>query len=343
MLKYDGLPIVYRVIFWSTLRYVFITVSYFICSSVALELVLAAETTQGKQSNKTSESARVLEAGDHILIWALGVEEMPDKPVQIDSSGDIDLPLIGRVHAGGLTPEQLKEQLKRILKTYVQEPDVTVSLAEAVSQPVSVIGAVTNPGVHQMRGNQTLIEVLSLAGGLRPEAGSNIKVTRRGEYGVVPLPNVKEDSSGRYSVAEVSTKDVMNSTGPAGNLRIYSDDVIAVSRAELVYVIGQVKKAGGFPLNERESVSVLQALSFAEGLDRAAKPKNASILRRSAGSADRQEIPVNISKILSGQSADVRMQPEDILFVPTNVTKVVSIRLLEAAIQTGTGLIIWGR
>jgi len=342
--NYCDSRIVCRVSCCATLDHLLIVAFYLVCSS-ALQSLLTAETPQREQASKTSTSfrARPLEAGDQISIWAFGADEIPAKPVRIDSSGAIDLPLIGLVQAAGLTSEQLKTKLKQALKPYVLEPDVTVSLAEAGSQPVSVIGAVNNPGVHQMRENRTLIEVLSLAGGFRPEAGYNITLTRREEYGAIPLPNAKEDSGGHFSTAEVSTRDVMNSTGPASNLRIYPDDVIAVSRAQMVYIIGQVRKAGGFPLNEREAVSVLHALSLAEGLDRTAAPKDARILRRSPGVADRQEIPVNINKILAGESADVLMQPEDILFVPNNVAKQVSLRALEAAIQMGTGLVIWHR
>jgi polysaccharide export outer membrane protein len=111
----------------------------------------------------------------------------------------------------------------------------------------------------------------------------------------------------------------------------------------MVYVIGQVQHSGGFILNERESLSVLKALSLAGGLDHAASPKNARILRASAGASSRLEIPVDLKMILSGQTSDVPLQPEDILFIPSSLPKKAAIRAAEAAIQIGTGLVIWGR
>jgi polysaccharide export outer membrane protein len=218
-----------------------------------------------------------------------------------------------------------------------------VSLAEYGSQPVSVIGAVNSPGVHQLQGSKTLVEVLSQAGGLRPEAGYSVKITRQLQYGEVPLANARTDESGKYSTAEVNLKGLLDASDPNNNIRIQPNDVISVPRGQMVYVIGQVRKPGGFVLNERESLSVLQALSMAEGLDRSASPKNARILRSTGANSQRQEIAVNLSKILSADSKDQPMQADDILFVPNNVPKAASLRALEAAIQVGTGIVIWRR
>ena len=150
---------------------------------------------------------------------------------------------------------------------------VTVSVFEFRSQPVSVLGAVNTPGVHQIRGRKTLFEVISEAGGLKNEAGNSIKITRRKEFGAIPLPGAGADPSGEFSVAEVSVKSVMEARNPQENIQIQPNDVISVPKAELVYVIGAVKRAGGFILSEREQISVLQALSMAEGLDRVARPR----------------------------------------------------------------------
>jgi len=111
----------------------------------------------------------------------------------------------------------------------------------------------------------------------------------------------------------------------------------------MVYVVGQVSRAGGFVLHENETISALQALSLAGGLDRTASPKNARILRSAGNAASRTEIAINLNKILQGRSPDVPMQPNDILFVPASGSKKVAVRALEAAIQVGTGIAIWRR
>ena len=258
-------------------------------------------------------------------------------------SGYLRLPMVGRIRAAGLTVEQLQAEIVSRLRQYIKEPDVAVDVTDFRSQPVSVIGAVKNPGVHQLQGRKTLIEILSLAGGLSDDAGYSIKITRSLDRGPIPLPSAAADPSGRFSVAQVSLKDLMEARNPAQNILIQPHDVISVPRADMVYVVGQVSRAGGFVLHENETISALQALSLAGGLDRTASPKNARILRSAGNAASRTEIAINLNKILQGRSPDVPMQPNDILFVPASGSKKVAVRALEAAIQVGTGIAIWRR
>jgi polysaccharide export outer membrane protein len=286
-------------------------------------------------------SSYVLGPDDQLIIRALDAEEISEKPVRIDLNGFIRLPMVGRVRAAGLTVEQLESELDTRLKEFIKEPEVAVSVTEFRSQPVSVIGAVKRPGVHQLQGRKTLIEMLSLAEGLEQDAGYSIKITRRLEYGRIPLPTAVDDATGQYSVAAVELTSVMEARNPEENVLIKPFDVISVPRAEMVYVIGKVKRSGGFVLRERESVSVLQALSLAEGLDRAAAPQSAKILRQRRDGGQRIEIAVNVKKIMEGKADDMPMQAQDILFIPTSATKNAALRAAEASIQVGTGLLIY--
>ena len=302
----------------------------------------AAQTPAGLPESQL-RSTYVLGPDDIIVIRALEAEEINDKPVRIDMSGNIRLPLIGRVHAAGLTIEQLENALTESLKSYVKQPQLSVSVNEYKSQPVSVIGAVGTPGVHQLQGRKTLVEVLSLVGGVKEEAGPTVKITRQMRWGRIPLPNATDDSTGKVSIAEVSIKDIVNAKNPLGNILICPDDVISVPRAEIVYVIGEVTKPGGYTLRERESMSVLQALSMAGGMSRAAGPKNAKLLRQTPGNGERTEIAVDLKKILAGQGKDTPMFPEDILLVPNNAPRSVALRSMEAALTIGTGLVLYRR
>jgi polysaccharide export outer membrane protein len=225
----------------------------------------------------------------------------------------------------------------------MQNPEVTVSVAEYRSHPVSVLGAVRNPGVYQVSGKKTLFEVLSLAGGLNPDASNRVKITRQKSAGSLPLPNAAPDKSGEFLVGELNVRSVMDAKSPEDNIAVQPNDVITVPKADLVYVVGAVRRAGGFPLSEKEHISVLQALSLAEGLDRVAGAKNARILRESAPGAQRQEVKVNVAKILDGQAQDIPLQANDILFIPTSVAKSASMRALEAVVQAGTGVVIYRR
>lgn len=286
-------------------------------------------------------SSYMLGPDDLITVRAMEVDEINNLPVRIDLEGFINLPLVGRLKAAGLTVQQLEAEVARRLKTYVRQPEVVASVTEYRSQPVSVIGSVRNAGVHQLQGHKTLIEMLSLAGGLNQDAGATVKIARAIEWGPIPLPNAAADSTGRFTVAEVSLKEIMEARNPAGNIEVRPNDVISVPRAELVYVTGQVRKSGGFVLNERASMTVLQALSLAGGLDTAAAGKYCRILRASTNTADRAEISVDLSKIMAGKARDVSLQPEDILFVPSSLPKKAAIKAIEAAIQMGTGFVIW--
>jgi polysaccharide export outer membrane protein len=293
----------------------------------------------------TGESLRLYTLGpeDTLSVKVLNVNEIGDDPYPIDLAGNINLPVIGVAHAAGLTVNELQAVLGEKFREYVRTPGITISVAEFRSQPISVLGAVVNPGIHQMRGRKTLFEVISEAGGLKAEAGNTIKITRRKEFGNVPLSGALTDSTKQFSIGEVTIRSVMQAQSPAENITVKPFDVITVPKADLIYVIGDVKKPGGFPLSERPTLSLLEALALAEGLERTAGPKNSKILRVTAGSASRSEIPIDVRKILDGRNTDVTLFPNDILFIPNSAAKSASARAIEAMIQVGTGVMIYSR
>lgn len=182
-----------------------------------------------------------------------------------------------------------------------------------------------------------------MAGGLKPDCGPRINISRSMKWGPVPLTNAKTDASGKFSVAEVDVKELLEAKNPALNIQIEPNDVITVPQAEMVYVIGEVKKPGGIVLNEKSSVSVLEALSYAEGLSGTPAAQNSKILRPVPGGTQRQEIALDLKKILAGKGEDIALKPNDILFVPVSAPKRAAARAVEAAIQTATGVVIWRR
>jgi polysaccharide export outer membrane protein len=288
--------------------------------------------------------AYILGPEDKLTVKVLDLDEISDKDVyRVDMRGNLNLPVAGRVHVSGLTVEQAETEIESRLMAILQNPSVTLSLSEFRPEPVSVLGAVKNPGVVQITGSKTLYEVLSLAGGLNPDAGNTIKVTRAKKSGPLPLPNTVDDSTGQYRVAELNVRAVMEAQNPEENIPVLPHDVISVPKADLVYVVGCVKKSGGFVLSEREKISVLQALSMAEGLAPGSSPAGAKILRAVGTSDNRVEIPVDLKKLLEGKGDDVPLLANDILFVPTSMAKNAALRTIEAAIQIGTGIAIYSR
>ena len=128
-------------------------------------------------------STYVLGPDDEVSIRVIESEEISEEPFRIDPGGDISLPLVGRVRASGRTPQKLETELTERLRAFIHEPQVLVRVTQFRSQPVSVIGAVNKPGIHQLEGRKSLIEILSLAGGLRQDAGHTVKITRRQRMG----------------------------------------------------------------------------------------------------------------------------------------------------------------
>jgi polysaccharide export outer membrane protein len=298
---------------------------------------------------QAEKNTYILGADDQIAIRVLDLEEFAegasgkDRVYRIDLRGQVNLPLVGRLAVAGQTVEQVEAALVDRLKEYLKNPSVTVMVAEYKSQPISVLGQVQTPGVHQLQGRKSLLEVISVVGGLKPEAGHQIKITRKIEYGAIPLPTAKTDGTGQFSVAEVSVKRILNAQSPEENIQIQPFDVISVPKAELVYVVGNVKRSGGFVLGDREKITALQALSMAEGFDKDASSNAAKILRKPANGGEREEIVVALGDILKGRKEDVPMEPDDILFVPSSVGKKVILRSVEAAIAIGTGVAVFRR
>ena len=318
--------------------------------AVALWAAHGDDTTQpdnpalhGHMRAQATPSNYALGPDDQITLYVADAEEISGKAMRIDMRGDINLPMAGRIHAADLTADQLETEIESRLKRYFKKPDVVVSITEFRSQPISVLGAVTTPGVHQLEGRKTLFEVLSLAGGLRPDAGSIVRITRKLEWGPIPLPGATTDSTGQFSVASVSVKSIMDASNPAENITVKPQDVISVSKADLVYVVGCVHKPGGFVLGQDDSISALQVLSLAEGLDKTAAPEKAKIMRAVAGQSSRTEIAINLKKLMAGKGADLPLRSNDILFVPNSAAKSVGTRTAEAAIQIATGVAIYGR
>jgi polysaccharide export outer membrane protein len=306
-----------------------------------LASMCGAQTTT-LQHRAPAPGQYVLGAGDEITVHVTDMDEITDKPIKIGPNGAVDLPLAGQIQAAGLTLDQFKAQLGDKLSKYITSPEISVNLTQSGSKPVSVVGEVTNPGVHQIDGNKRLLEVISLSGGLKPDAGPSVIVTRESRWGTIPAANATIDPATGSRTATISIDQLMSGKKPQDNILIEPNDVISVPRADLVYVVGDVKKAGGFQLTTHETISLLQALSLAEGLGPENSASHAKILRAAPdGDGTPQEIPVNVKKIFAGKAPDVKLYANDVLFIPNSTAKMASARAIEAAIGVGTGVAIY--
>jgi polysaccharide biosynthesis/export protein len=257
----------------------------------------------------------VLGPNDQIMIRVPQAEEINDKPFRIDSEGNINLPIVGRLRAGGLTIQELEAELVKRLREFIREPQVIITITQFRSEPVFLVGAFRSPGIYPLQGRRTLVELLTSAGGLQPNASRHIKITRRAEYGRIPLPNAVEEPEKKVSSIEISLGSLRENVNPAEDILLEPYDVISVERAELLYVAGDVAKVGGIELGERDSVSILQALTQSGGFIVGANRSKVRILRPIIGTSRRAAIDVDVKSILEGKDNDVPLLPNDVLYV----------------------------
>jgi len=288
-------------------------------------------------------STYLLGPDDQIMIQGLEMEEIVNKPYRIDPEGYISVPMLGRIKAGGMTVGDFETELNRTASKYVRDPQLVVNVAEFHSQPISVVGAVNQPGAQQLQGKKTLMQVISMVGGFRTDAGNRLTIARELQWGIIPLPNATTDPSGKYSVAEISITELLQGRHPQLNILIMPNDVITVHVAETVYVVGDVHKPGGFVLGEHKNITVLQAVAMAEGIYGTSDSKHSRIIHHAEDESLRSETPVNVKMILAGKAEDLPLNGGDILFVPGSLSKKAGVRTVEAVIQTATGMAVWGR
>jgi len=302
-------------------------------------------------------------AGDLLEISVYGAPDL-SRTVRVPAQGSISLPLIGSVDAAGLTSQELERLIEALLRrNYMTDPQVNVFVKEVESHPVSVFGAVERPGVYQIQGPESLIEVLSMAQGLADDAGDKVIIMRRGEttdsaYANPTYPCVAEAANSPISSAkaepivsgvnaggeslQVDLKELLSSPNPVYNVEVNPGDVVKVPRAGIVYVVGEVRKPGGFLLRTNENISVLQALALAEGTTSTSSEKGARIIR-TGKNGSREEIPIHLKRILAGKEADPVLASKDILFIPNSATKAAFYRGTEAALSITGGLIVYRR
>jgi polysaccharide export outer membrane protein len=255
----------------------------------------------------------IMRPGDQIIIHS-EMDEISEKPLRIDADGFIDLPTLGRVSFGGVSLESMEGNLVEALKKYIKTPHVSLTVVQFSSDPIFFIGAFKVPSIYPLVGQRNLVEMIASVGGLQAGAAKRIKVTRRKEYGAIPLPNVIELPDGSGTSVEINIKTLQANVNPAEDIVLKPYDVISAELAEMVYTAGEFMRQGGTPLNDKESISVMQLFASSGGFAVGANPNKVYILRPVGDTARRAVIPVDIPRIMKGQGNDVPLLPNDILY-----------------------------
>ncbi|WP_263368588.1 polysaccharide biosynthesis/export family protein [Edaphobacter bradus] len=263
--------------------------------------------------------------GDLIEVSVYGA---PDyiKDVRVRSTGEITLPLAGTVKVGGLTPAQAEALIAKRLSdgNFFNDPRVSVLEKEFVTQGVSVLGEVQKPGVYPMPGPRRLFDAISAAGGTTPRAGNTVTILHR--------------ANSQHPESVVLSYNGKSSS--QSNIYVYPGDTVVVSKAGVVYVVGDVRLPGGFVM-ENSHMTILQAFAMAQGANATAALDRAQLIHKAGPEDHPQQKIISLKKILSAQSPDINLQPDDIVFVPTSRAKAAGRKTLEAIVQTASGIAIY--
>jgi polysaccharide export outer membrane protein len=288
----------------------------------------AAEPAASSAFSASTLSTEILIGpGDLIEVSVFGAPDYINQ-ARVNAEGKVMLPLAGTVKVGGLTTDQAAAVIASKLSDggYFNDPKVSVLEKEFSTQGISVLGEVQKPGIYPLPGTRNLFDALSAAGGTTPRAGTLVAITHRSDPQHPQAVSISYDGK----------------SGTHSNIPIYPGDTVVVSKAGLVYVTGDVKTPGGF-IMENAHMTVLQAVAMAQGVNPTAKLDHAQLIRNPGQGAKQQEITIQLKKILSAKAADINMQPNDILFVPSSAMKSAGRRTLDSIVQVATGMAIVAR
>ncbi|MEZ5353948.1 MAG: polysaccharide biosynthesis/export family protein [Bryobacteraceae bacterium] len=305
-----------------------------------LTAMVAAMTAMAQQPPApVRANLPVQKLGPHDLI-ELSVYGAPElsRSIRVSADGKIRLPMLKQaITAQGTFPEQLEANVAKALgdEQLLVDPVVTVNILEYASRPISVAGAVKKPTTFQAVGATTLLDALTRAEGLGELAGPEILVTRKQKG---------PDGEAISLVQRIPVKGLIDAADPELNVALAGGEEIRVPEVSKIFVVGNVRKPGSYPVQDASDTTVLKMLALSEGLMPFAN-KQAFIYRRESASGAKNEIPIELKKIMDRKSPDVPLQPNDILYVPDNRGRRVGLTALEKIVSfgaaTASGILIW--
>jgi polysaccharide export outer membrane protein len=262
-------------------------------------------------------------AGDLLEVSLYG---MPDfkTDVRVSSGGEISLPMLGTVAVRGVSVEQAATLIERNLtqKGFFNDPHITVFVKEYATQGISVLGEVQKPGIYPLLGERKLYDAISAAGGTSLKAGRYAMVTRR------------DDPQHPLQVPLLTGANSMKN-----NVTVEPGDTIVVSKAGVVYVVGDVHQPGGFVMENGNDITVLKAIALAQGTNPNAALDSARIIRKAPEGP--QDVPLSLKKIMAAKAPDPQLLPDDVVFVPGSAGKSAAKKGAETILQMATGIAIW--
>jgi polysaccharide biosynthesis/export protein len=292
-----------------------------------------AQTESNAQPQDTAQTGSTMRPptitigpGDQIDVEVFDTPELSGT-ARVGQTGEVNLPVLGNIQIAGITANQAARKIEAALKSrhILIDPHVTVAISEYASQGATVTGEVHAPGVYPTLGSRRLLDMIALAGGVSLSAGRVATIVHR------------DDPQHPVNIVLVPNNNLLNEQQ---NPVIIPGDTVVIGKAGIIYVLGDVGKAGGYLIDNNEHLSLLQALSLAGGWTRTSAQSKVILIRKVP--EGREEIKLDLSHMVHGQLADIAVSNGDILFVPSSVGKLIAYQGITAAITGAEQAVVYG-
>ncbi len=298
--------------------------------------LLAQDVPNDPTASRSVLPAQEIGPDDLLSVTVYDAPEL-SRNVRVSADGFIRLPMLKRrIAASGKMPQAVEASITAALEEaeLLKEPVVTVAILDYRSRPISVVGAVRRPITFQAQGKVTLLDALARAEGLSSTAGSEILVSRR-----------QSSATGgtKTLLQRIPVDGLIDAADPELNLRLKGGEEIRVPEAGRIYVVGNVRKPGAYPIQGASETSVLKALAMSEGL-MPYSTAEAFVYRREA-MGNRNEISIPLKRIIQRKSPDVPLLADDVLYIPDHAGKRAAARTLQTlttfGVGTLSGILVW--
>lgn len=246
---------------------------------------------------------------DLLEIKVQEVPELAGLGVRVSEDGSITLPLAGNIALAGMTKDEVEKLIARVLieRNLVKNPQVSVFIKEYQSQVVSLIGAVTKPGIYQLVGRVTLLDIISQAGGFKENAANEIFVLREGK-------------SEAAATIRIDLEDLTVNGNPKLNIPLQPGDVINIPADEVIsiFVFGAVRNPGSLQVKKSARINIVQAIAQAGGLTESGKYSGITI-KRTLKDGREENLKVNLMDIIRGKKPNIVLLKGDVVFVRESI------------------------
>jgi polysaccharide export outer membrane protein len=213
---------------------------------------------------------------------------------RVSRENAVVVPLIGRVDVKGLSVSQIADNIKTLLADgYLVDPHVSIFIEEFRSRNVTVLGEIRQPGLYELREETTLLELLSKAGGVNENAGSQAIIKRR-----------QDSDQNTVKIIKIDLQRLLEAGDTSLNVTIMDEDSIYIAKAELFYINGQVHRPAAYKCNPQTTLHM--AVTMAGGFTDIASSRRIKIIRNKNGK----------KTVISRAKMDASILPDDIIVVP---------------------------